>query len=167
MSRNIKELNEAIETMEKELSKLKGKVEKAKQEIPKPTIGEEYYIVTENGDVTQSIYEGDSIDLARISIDNYSTTKQKAIKRSEMIKVKKKLKDLANRENKGVAIDWENFQQYKYCITLENENKKVCNSYTRHYQGIGNIYCLAQNFRQIAIKEIGEDLIIELIKSGV
>ena len=71
------------------------------------------------------------------------------------------------RLNKGEKIDWENTSQEKYFIYLDNEYNKlgyadnICGKWCQ-YQG--TVYCLDQNFLDVAIQEIGEGRLIKYLR---
>ena len=73
------------------------------------------------------------------------------------LEIETKLKNIAERLNKGQKIDWEDDNQSKHCIYYGYDDKKI-NCFARHYRkDQGEIYCLDENFKDEAIKEIGEE----------
>ena len=133
-----------IDRLLQKLAKIRIFITEAIEEF-NPKQGEKYCYV----DSCEATFSGSALDLRDILI-----TQQKLIR-------------LAKKLNNGGEINWSNFQQCKFYITLKNDKQKLFRNCTSHCHDRGNIYCLAQNFLEIAIKEIGEDLIVELIKSGV
>ena len=77
------------------------------------------------------------------------------------MKIETKLKNIAERLNAGRKIDWEDLNQDKFCIYYGYEEEKLCllNLYRRKDQGA--IFCLDQNFLDVAKQEIGEENLIK------
>lgn len=105
---------------------------------------------------------GDIVDNGHYKIHNYFKNKEEAEKVAEKIKIYVELKDLAEELNAGEEIDWENEYQAKYCIYNCNENKTLeCNA-SYCCEEIGQIYCLNENFLEIAKERIGEERLLKL-----
>lgn len=84
-----------------------------------------------------------------------------------MLKVKQQLRDIALRLNNGQEIDWKDNKQGKYCITLDFNKMNTLTYFNTSIKCVGEVYCLSEDFLDVAIQEIGEEKLIELIKSGV
>lgn len=166
-----KEYLDRIEKLEREIEKLKEEAKNSQKENEckrwraKPK--EDYWFVELNGCIYDDYENCEGQDNFKYTIGNYFRTQQEAQEYKENLITKQKLKDLALRLNKGVEIDWKDIDQYKYSIVFDN----MCDSLYRIANNndikIGNIYCLDKNFLDIAKQEIGEEALIELIKSGV
>lgn len=81
------------------------------------------------------------------------------------LEIETKLKNLAERLNNGKKINWEDKRQPKFNINYDfiDYKKMYCNV-NRHYKSQGTIYCLDENFLEVAKKEIGEDNLIKYFK---
>ena len=80
------------------------------------------------------------------------------------LEIETKLKNIAERLNKGQKIDWEDKNQGKYFIHYDYNDKELdwYIGYCSKHQGI--IYCLDRNFLDVAKQEIGEDNLIKYFK---
>ena len=88
-------------------------------------------------------------------------TEQARDKAMFKLKIETKLKNIAERLNKGQKIDWEDDSQPKHCIYYGYDDKKL-NCFARRYcKDQGEIYCLDNNFLEVAKKEIGEENLIK------
>lgn len=81
-------------------------------------------------------------------------------------KIETKLKNIAERLNAGRKIDWENALPYKYFIyyiqSKENQSEeKILLGYDFKFKRQGAIYCLDENFLEVAKQEIGEENLIK------
>lgn len=79
-------------------------------------------------------------------------------------KIEIKLKNIAERLNKGRKIDWEDKKQIKYNLFYNYEDKKLEYYFGFDYKNQGVIYCLDDNFLYVAKKEIGEENLIKYFK---
>lgn len=81
-------------------------------------------------------------------------------------KIKVKLKSLAEELNDGRKINWKDYNQAKYSIIYDHDDK--CISYRASYtsQEPEIIYCLDDDFKKKAIEEIGEENLINYIIGG-
>ena len=92
-------------------------------------------------------------------------TKEARDKAIFKLEIETKLKNLAERLNAGRKIDWEDERQPKFNINYDfiDYKKMYCNV-NRHYKSQGTIYCLDENFLEVAEKEIGEEDLIKYFK---
>ena len=81
--------------------------------------------------------------------------------------IETKLKNIAERLNNGRKIDWEDEDQSKFII-LYNYGSKILGLLdlygVYHWKYQGGIYCLDENFLEVAKKEIGEENLIKYFK---
>ncbi len=160
-------LKEEASKLEKEYNKLKIKLLlsdnirwRAKGKSP-------YYMIGGHGYILEQMENFGSFDTWNYNAGNYFKTEQEAQNYKDNLITKQKLKDLALRLNNGAEIDWHNDYQKKYYIHYSFFKKELCLCYATVSKFIGEIYCLNDNFLNIAIQEIGEEALIKLIKSGV
>lgn len=78
--------------------------------------------------------------------------------------LKKELKDLTLRLNKGEQIDWADGSQTKFHIFYNAKDNKLGDSWNCVYKNVGNIYCLNPRFLDIAKQEIGEENLKKLFE---
>ena len=91
-------------------------------------------------------------------------TKEARDKAVFKMEIETKLKNIAERLNEGRKIDWEDGAQEKFHIYY-NYDKKILEWYVRFFNNVqGAIFCLDQNFLDVAKQEIGEDNLIKYFK---
>lgn len=168
---NLESLKEKQEELENELKELGIQIEELeKQEIKKSDKrwraekGGRYYYIDTNDKTsvrnnTDIRYEDDDDSY---NVGNYFQTQEEAERAIEKIKIYTRLKDLALRLNKGEEINWEDEDQGKYYIYYDYEYIKLKCSRILGFKDIGQIYCLDENFLDIAKLEIGKENLIKL-----
>ena len=124
----------------------------------KPKNNEVYYYVISNGMVGRD-YKNDNFttDIKRYDFYNCFKTREQAEAEAEKILVRRQLEDIARRLNKGQKIDWSDEDQTKSFIFLDCKTQLIerdCNLRNK-IQGV--VYCLDENFKDVAIQEIGEE----------
>lgn len=86
----------------------------------------------------------------------------------ELLKLtKQQLKNLAQELNNGVEIDWTDCEIDKYYIYLDNSIDELSFGVANSHINLGQVYCLDSYFLKKAKERIGEERLIELIKSGI
>ena len=128
----------------------------------KPNSCDAYYYIDAFGNVLSQIETGHYSDSAFWKSYNCFKTREQAELEAEKILVRRMLEDIARRLNKGKKIDWNNSKQPKYCIELYFNNI-VTNFYYGH-KTQGTVYCLDENFKDVAIREIGEQRLTAYLK---
>lgn len=76
------------------------------------------------------------------------------------------MKEIAERLNNGVEIDWDNKGQKKYSLLFSTVSHNVT-LYNHVYAQLATIYCLDEDFKDVAIKEIGKNRLINYLKKGL
>ena len=152
----------------KEISKTKehlANMEKMLEECNerwKPNNGEEYFYIDNTGCIQNALFISSGwYHEGLYQTYNCFKTEEEAHLEAEKILVRRQLEDIAKRLNKGIKIDWNNTEQSKYCIGLYFNSiiKNFC--YCNKTQG--TVYCLDENFKDIAIQEIGEGRLIKYL----
>lgn len=161
---NIKELEKISTKLENELIRFKKLIEELKESQEEKQEhrnkrwrgekNEDYYYILGNGGINTNNEDLSLYDNMLYDIGNYFKTEREAQIVAEKLKIYTKLKDLALRLNKGKRLDWSNIDQVKY--RLYYYNCKICQDSNFAYHYLGGIYCLDINFKEEAIKEIGE-----------
>lgn len=132
----------------------------------KPKNNEVYYYVISNGMVGRD-YQNDNCttDIKRYDFYNCFKTREQAEVEAEKILVRRQLEDIAKRLNKGEKIDWCNLEQNKYYLSCDNYSRcgKICCVCSNNTVQ-GAVYCLDENFLDVAKREIGEDILIKYIR---
>lgn len=150
-------LNELIEQYNKlgeEIEKLKGKEEFK--------VGEDYWLIDSMGYIDKINWDNDEIDNARLELGNMFHTKEEAEKELKKRKIYNQLKRYAEEHND--KIDWQDENEYKYYAYYNYENKHIEIDCVWSHKEINVIYFSSREIAENAVKEIGEDNIIFLIK---
>lgn len=90
---------------------------------------------------------------------------QKFIKEKEQVisksEIETKLKNIAERLNAGRKIDWKNGDQKKFSIYYDYDSEILDYDFRLMFKVQGTIYCLNENFLEVAKLEIGEENLIK------
>lgn len=97
---------------------------------------------------------------------NYFKTKEEAEEYREKLKTYYDLLDLADELNGDRKINWNDKEQEKYYIYYNTRDKSIVTINTYFFKGLGQIYCLDENFLDIALERIGKDRLEKLFKEG-
>ena len=169
---NKQELQNKIEDLEKQLAKVKEQVNSIEFEGIKkggrqmPEYEATYYFLSSDGKIIRTLWYGIDLDLFRFNTGNCFKTEQEAEEYKENLLTKQALKDLALELNNGVVIDWDDEKQYKFYIYYDYEVEKLVCHWLEVVKTF-DVYCLNNQFLDIAKDRIGEEKLIKLIKSGV
>ena len=129
----------------------------------KPTKNETYYHVASNGMSGQDWWNDDFItDIKRYDSYNCFKNREEAEAEAEKILVRRMLEDIARRLNKGRKISWTSSSR-NYFIFFDNTSGKLTQDYNVLCQQ-STVYCLDENFLNVAKREIGEDKLIKYIR---
>jgi hypothetical protein len=126
-----------------------------------------YFYVSSEGDIFRDEWYTTLDDEFRMSTDNCFKTLEEAEQHLENIKTKAELRALADELNYGKMVDWENENQSKYYIYYDHDTHILDYAMNTIYQRQGHVYCLNSDFLQEAIKRIGEQNLINMIKGGL
>lgn len=135
-------------------------VEKSnRKKVWKPEGGDNYWFITSNGTLFQTMcIEGEN-DTEQISIGNFFRTKEEAKFMIEKLKVLQELREYAAEHNEG-EIDWSNPKQGKCIITFNHKHKEInAHNIMHQTKDIGQVYFTSEKIAKEAIKEVGEDRI--------
>jgi hypothetical protein len=159
------ELLEQQKELAKQIKELKEKDNKQKKWQPKKY--DVYYFVDGGGDVEKCPYRDSYYDRWRIPQGNCFKTQEEAEQHLENLKTKAMLRQLADELNEDRVIDWEHYNPTKYSIMYDYGLKTISLGTNATSQDADVIYCLDENFADIASERIGEQRLINMIKSGV
>lgn len=158
-----------MDDLNKELKELKNKCNELEEKIRKLKLNEkrwragkggDYYYILSTGQTGTDRDCGFGSDNDKYNIGNYFKTREEAERTAAKIKIYMQLKELALRLNKDEEIDWQDYTQNKYYIYYDYADNKIrCSNsrYFKDFKDIGQIYCLNENFLNIAKQEIGEN----------
>lgn len=160
---NKEEIMKQVEQIEKELSRLKRVLYDPETKF-EPEVGDEYWFIDSEGDTISAVWTNAGIDKSRNKLHNCYPTIELAIKQLKRNHIKCTLEDIAERLNAGKSIDWSDHTQDKYFLIYTHYEEKLYTNAANGTQVQGIIYCLSENFLEEAIKEIGEQKLINYIK---
>lgn len=161
----IQELEQNISNIKEELGKLEEKLKTLKSGVGRqiPKNGDTYYFI--NFKVYKDRWANDSFDQQRFNSYNYFKTEEEGQKEIGRRLIKAKLNEIANRLNGGQDIKWDSAVQRKYYLTLSNEGSLNL-SFSLIDKTEGATYCLSQDFLEIAVDEIGEQVLLDYMKNN-
>lgn len=159
------ELQKLINDLQNQLEEAQDKLEKLyKNERWKPKQGQKYYNINSLGDVNGlGFFEENIYDNLRYDFYNCFKTQEEAEKERNKILIRRKPENIARRLNGDNEIDWNNYIQAKFYIDF-NKNKGLGFGKVIGYKSQGTVYCLSNEFLDIAKEEIGEQELIDYIK---
>ena len=159
---NREEILVEINKTKEHLANMEKMLKECEYERWNPKPSQEYYCVDGENIVKRVNFNTmNAYDRARIKAYNCFKIREQAEQEAEKILVRRQLEDIAKRLNKGEEIDWLSGQP-KYCIELFC-NDIITNFYFSH-KTQGTTYCLDENFKDVAIKEIGEGRLIKYLR---
>ena len=155
--KEIKKTKEYLANMEKMLEKC--------SERWKPKDFSPYFYVDSCMKIEQSDFYNDTY-IHSERYNTYSTfkTQEEAEQEAEKILVRRQLEDIARRLNKDEKIDWNNQECVKYCLTYDNKYKCICQDANKFIVRQGTVYCLDENFKDIATQEIGKERLTKYLR---
>lgn len=156
--------------IQKEINYLKARLDKLEKQVKGknplkrylPNYMEKYFYVDTYGHINKNINNEPAIHKYTISIGNCFKTEEEAGKHQTILTNTQKLKDVAQRLNKGKPLDWDDYNQEKYLIVLEDDMLITKRAFHLKQQGV--VYCLDENFLYEAVEEIGAEELIELVR---
>lgn len=153
MTDKEKILNE-IEKTKEYLANMEKMLEECEYGRWKPKDGETWYYLDTYLEVIEDycLTKTDSLFCKRY---NCFQTREQAEAEAEKILVRRMLEDIARRLNKGVRLNWDKNEQSKYYIELYGNN--IITNFFYAHKAQGTVYCLDENFIDVAIQEIGEE----------
>lgn len=158
------EILDEINKTEEHLANMKKMLEKCEDERWKPQEDERYYFINSDGKIDYNSFEKlSNYDAGCYNFHNCFKTYEEAEQEANKTLVHRQLEDIAKRLNKGKKICWSDQHRRKYYITwciLENTLAQY-SVYSLKTQG--TVYCLDENFLNVAKREIGENKLIRYI----
>lgn len=159
---NKEEILEEINKTKEHLANMEKMLEECGHKRWKPKTLGCYYFVTDNLTVARENFEGD-YDTCKYNAYNCFQSREQAEAEAEKILIRRQLEDIARRLNRGRKIDWGNGDR-KYFISFSywDDMIELEGCLIKKYQGV--IYCLDENFLDVALKEIGEQTLKKYLK---
>lgn len=151
---NKEELLKEISKTEEHLATMKKMLEECECERWKSKKGEKYWWVSGSA---LGIMASSCVSPVHYLTYNCFKTKEEAEQEREKILVRRQLEDIARRLNRGKKIDWNDYNQSKYFIGIQKDGKGITWDTEYDYRHQGVVYCLDQDFLNVAKSEIGEE----------
>lgn len=169
-----KETEKTIEEINQKIQELQSKVNELKNENNKCVrwrahLNTPYIFINSSGKQETKYDWNDSQDNYLYSIGNYFPYCEHEQKYKQHLIITQKLKDIALRLNDGEKIDLKNYfgvAKQKYKIVLKAHSNMLLQAISTSVVDLNQIYCLSPKFLETAIKEIGEQELIDYIKEG-
>ena len=163
----IQELEQNISSIKEELSKLEEKLKTFKSGVGRqmPKNGDTYYFIGgTKSRACEDKWANVSSDQQRFNSYNYFKTKEEAQKEIDRRLIKAKLNEIANRLNGGQVINWDSAIQRKYYLNSDSGSLNLSFSLINKMEG--TTYCLSEDFLEVAVDEIGEQVLFDYIKNN-
>jgi len=147
-------INEINKTKE-HLANMEKMLAECEYERWKPSVGEGVYFIDCNLEIRN--YTWYECNLLKETYLNYGCfqTREQAEAEAEKILVRRMLEGIARRLNKGEEITWSTMGA-KYFLLIDCDGK-ISTEFNSCITIQGVVYCLDQDFLDVAIQEIGEE----------
>lgn len=158
--------NAHIKMQEEKIKEYKKQIEELKKEdvVWKPKENERFFYSTFRGNVFETTWDNDNAYNETYNMGNCFKTEEEAEKVVRHLKIRTKLQRIADRLNNGEKIYWTSCSQPKYFIYYVYNLKNIYLDTAYRLKLQGTIYCLDENFKDIAIKEIGKEELTAYLK---
>ena len=153
---NKEEILDEINKTKEHLANMEKMLEKCDEKW-KPEKGEMFYYLNSYNIAISETWDASYSDAEHYNIYNCFKTREKAEQEAENILIRRQLEDIARRLNKGKEIDWNNDNQYKYCLVYATGYQHINQDSNINVIRQGTVYCLDKSFKDVAIQEIGEE----------
>lgn len=163
------EITEKIKRLQKELEETKEELNKIRtKERFTPATNENYYFISRYTLIDCDNFNPNSCqDKTRYENYNCFQTKEEAYEKVDAetneIFIKRKLEGIAKRLNDGEEIDWNDHEQGKFFIGYDHNVQRLDVTSALIFETQGTVYCLSENFLEEAIKEIGQQKLIDYL----
>lgn len=160
MEKEIKELEDKQAELQKQIDELKQvKMEEPKKWKPKSY--EEYWFVSDDGEIYCSVWTNTHQNRWRYSTGNVFKTEQEAVEHKKKIEFQAKFKNYVEERNE--ELDWENDNQEKWFMYYSFCYGKI--DFAAHFTSKcqGAIYAFSEQILRDAIEEIGENNVIKYV----
>ena len=159
----IKELEEKQAEILKEIEELKKEKENTFKRW-RAKSGFRYFYLGDNGVIFYATDFYNMSDDYRYATGNYFETEAEALRYKQNLLTYQQLKDIALRLNKGRNFDWNDLSQRKYYIYFDFKANELKQWDADLYKILNVIYCLDKNFLNVALSEIGEEKLKQLLE---
>lgn len=162
----IKELEEKQAKILKEIEELKKEKEN-KSKRWRAKSGFRYFYLCDDGIIMYATDFYNMSDDYRYATGNYFETEAEALRYKQNLITYQQLKDIALRLNNGQDINQGDYYKDKYYIYYDKEKEEFLLDFDCTAQSLNVVYCLDENFLNVALSEIGEEKLKQLLKWGI
>ena len=157
---NLEELKQELKKLENKINELESK---ENNNYKRPRY-KDYWFLCNDGDFSSFKDKKENIDNFLFDMGNYFETKEQVENYKEKLLIEQELKDIAMELNKGKEIDWKNSIQTKYYLGFNYYLDEIDKSINNRSKRQGTIYCLDNDFKDIAIERIGKERLTKYLK---
>lgn len=154
---NKQEILEEINKTEEHLANMEKMLAECEYERWKPKNDDIFYYIDTFCRVKKRNWADMPTYRTHYNKGNCFKTYEEAEAEAEKILVRRMLEDIARRLNKGENIDWFKCYQKKYYLGYSCINSKITRECRTTMIAEGAVYCLDENFLDVAIQKIGEE----------
>lgn len=156
----IEELKDTINKATNEINELKNQVDniKEKENVWKPIRGDEYYIITNYGQIWEKVFDDNKYCTRRYDIGNCFKTEEEAERKVFEIQLHRKLELFAINNNEK-EIDWNNAdnKNYIYYDYIDKCLRIGVRNFNKPFDS--NVYFSSEEVANKAIETFKDDLI--------
>ena len=157
------ELDKFKDVLESKLNKLKESLKSNTNKRRKPKIEERYWYLSGTNETTYYVIWYDyNVDNKRYNNYNCFLTKEEAEKAQRVKETENMLRRYIE-EHDTVELDWENSTQRKWNLVYNFEKKEIYYDYDYSFKRPRTIYASNKEILENAVKEIGNDRIVEYL----
>lgn len=145
---DLKQLQQRYEELGAEIRRLSEQDDKNW-----PQIGERYYVIRTNGDISESRFDNDLFDSATKSIGNVFRSQEHAEKEREALQVLAELRRQPGRKSFEYDVD-------NYFVEIRLSGGLSVSVWRNNMAGFGQVYFNSHQACQSAIQAVGADRIL-------
>ena len=152
---------EKLKQQLEEISKKIAELEKSKEEIWKPEIGDDYWYIAGIGSVADACDDEDDFDNAVFACGNFYKTEAEAEYQAKVQKYTNLFRKYV--EEHSEPLDWGCDDKCKYCSHYDYRNCQIYFDCAYCHKQQGTIYASSQEVLQEAISFVGEENVIKYV----
>lgn len=132
-----------------------------------PKENEEFYFVDCDGDIREGMFDmSTDLDVGKYNVYNCFGSKYEAEQELEKLLIRRQLENIARTLNNNI-FGFDPDRSYKYYLYMDDHRKTICLGSNVGVTTQGVVYCLDENFKDVAIEQIGEQRLKDYLLSYV
>ena len=152
---------EKLKQQLEEISKKIAELEKPKQEIWMPEIGEDYWYITDTSTVADASYDEDGFDNEVFDCGNFFKTKAEAEYQAKAQKYTNLFRKYVEKHSN--PLDWGCDDKCKYYLHYEYRSNQICFSFAFQCRQQGTIYASSTEVLEEAISFVGKENVLKYV----